>query len=113
LGGTFPRFFVLRLVDFFTKATCIPSSIPPLAESLKHGVTPITSPFDCALEAEKHRCLDGGGTCRIDTDGYYIVNVICIAVGVITFIGFIRPKALQLQQLPLTAWRLAGGGLGS
>jgi len=41
-------------------------------------------------------------------DGYYIVNILCIVVGVVTFFGWIRPKALYLQGLPLSAWRLRG-----
>lgn len=66
-------------------------------------------PFSCALEADKHRCLDGGGTCQVMTDGYYIVNIICIITGALTFFSFIRPKALMLQALPLRAWRLNNG----
>lgn len=104
LGGTFPRFFVLKLVDAFTVATCHPG-----ASDVKEGKRAITTPFSCALEAEKHRCLDGGGACTISTDGYYIVNMICILVGVVTFWGFIKPRALSLQSLPLKAWRLAEG----
>ncbi|KAI9777901.1 MAG: hypothetical protein M1835_005105 [Candelina submexicana] len=104
LGGTFPRIFILKLVDFFTVATCIPPSIPP--PELKSAL--ITTPFSCALEAEKHRCLDGGGTCNISRDGYYITNIICVIVGVVTFVTFIRPASLRLQSLPLRAWRLAG-----
>jgi PAT family acetyl-CoA transporter-like MFS transporter 1 len=33
--------------------------------------------------------------------------VLCIIIGVVTFWGFIKPKALQLQSLPLRAWRIA------
>jgi len=36
------------------------------------------------------------------------MNMICIIVGVVTFVSFIRPKALQLQSLPLKAWRISG-----
>ncbi|KAI9819279.1 MAG: hypothetical protein M1827_007436 [Pycnora praestabilis] len=107
LGGTFPRFFILKLVDAFTVANCLPpTGKPPL--DLKSDL--ITSPFSCALEAEKHRCIDGGGTCNISRDGYYITNVVCVLIGVVTFWGFIRPAALKLQRLPLSAWRLANGG---
>lgn len=106
LGGTFPRFFVLKLVDFFTVATCQPPEKAPT--NLKEGVSAVTGPFSCVLEADKHRCIDGGGTCDISSDGYYIVNVICIAIGVATFWAYIRPKATALQSLPLRAWRLAG-----
>ena len=41
--------------------------------------------------------------------GYYIVNILCVVFGIVTFWGFIRPKALQLQNLPLRAWRLSNG----
>jgi hypothetical protein len=41
------------------------------------------------------------------TTGYYLVNVMCVLVGAVTFWLFIRPQALKLQQLPLRAWRIA------
>ncbi|KAK6418924.1 hypothetical protein LTR95_017133 [Oleoguttula sp. CCFEE 5521] len=105
LGGTFPRFFILKFVDAFTVATCTPPSIPPAKDLLKGNL--ITQPFSCVLEAEKHRCLAGGGTCDIQHDGYYYVNVLCVIIGVITFWSFIRPQAMKLQQLPLRAWRIS------
>ncbi|KAH8651815.1 acetyl-coenzyme A transporter 1-domain-containing protein [Tricladium varicosporioides] len=108
LGGTFPRFFVLKLVDFFTVATCIPpSSDYSLPKTLKGPV--ITSSFSCAMSAEKDRCIQGGGVCDISRDGYYVMNIVCVIVGVITFWGFIKPAALKLQALPLRAWRIAEG----
>ena len=39
-------------------------------------------------------------------DGYYITNILCVIIGVVTFWGFIRPAARKLQALPLRAWRL-------
>ncbi|KAK3110167.1 hypothetical protein LTR53_015823 [Teratosphaeriaceae sp. CCFEE 6253] len=107
LGGTFPRFFVLKFVDMFSVATCVPPEKAPLAADLKGPL--ITQAFSCVLEAEKHRCLNGGGVCDVRRDGYYIVNILCVVFGVVTFWGFIKPKALQLQNLPMRAWRLSGG----
>ena len=107
LGGTFPRFFILKLVDTFTVATCTPPSSSPKSADLKGAL--ITSPFSCVAEAEKHRCIDGGGACVIERDGYYITNVVCVIVGVVTFCAYIRPAAMKLQALPLRAWRLAAG----
>ncbi|KAL9944183.1 hypothetical protein D7B24_007016 [Verticillium nonalfalfae] len=104
LGGTFPRFFVLRLVDYFTVATCHPGNAPDL-DALKGPV--VTSPFSCSLQADKERCVKGGGTCTMVQDGYYIVNVICVALGLLTFVLYIRPRVLHLQSLPMRAWRLA------
>lgn len=103
LGGTFPRYFILRFVDAFTKATCIPPEKAPA--DLKSDL--ITQAFSCVAEVEKHRCIDGGGICNIERDGYYIVNILCVVFGVVTFFGFIKPKAMKLQSLPLKAWRLA------
>jgi len=71
LGGTFPRFFVLKFVDMFSVATCIPPSKPPA--DLKG--TLITQPFSCVLEAEKHRCLAGGGVCDVRRDGTYSTSL--------------------------------------
>jgi hypothetical protein len=105
LGGTFPRFFVLKLVDAFTVATCIPPSSTP--SNLKSPL--ITEAFSCALAAEKDRCIKGGGVCDISRDGYYVMNIVCVIVGVVTFWGFIKPAALKLQALPLRAWRVAEG----
>ncbi|KAK4229053.1 acetyl-coenzyme A transporter 1-domain-containing protein [Podospora fimiseda] len=101
LGGTFPRFFVLRLVDALTSATCLPD---PSAEKSKKL---FDQPFSCAIQADKERCLASGGICEVERDGYYTVNVICVFIGVVTFLLFIRPKVMQLQALPLKAWRLS------
>jgi MFS transporter, PAT family, solute carrier family 33 (acetyl-CoA transportor), member 1 len=94
-------------------AICTPPSTPPNLD-LKGPL--ITEAFSCALEQEKHRCIDGGGTCDISRDGYYIINILCVIVGVVTFLGFIKPAALKLQSLPLRAWRIGGtatGGYGA
>lgn len=108
LGGTFPRFFILKFVDAFSVATCLPPSNPPKdLSSLKGDL--IKQPFSCVLEVEKHRCLDGGGVCDVQRDGYYIVNILCVVFGVVTFWGFIRPAAARLQRLPMSAWRLSEG----
>lgn len=68
----------------------------------------VTTSFSCVAESEKHRCIDGGGKCVISTDGYYIVNVLCVMVGLVTFYGYIKPTVKTLQALPIKAWRLGG-----
>ncbi|KAK6839756.1 acetyl-coenzyme A transporter 1-domain-containing protein [Apiospora arundinis] len=105
LGGTFPKFFVLKLVDYFTEATCHPPTTKIEASTLKAPL--VTAPFTCAMQAEKELCVNGGGSCEMLRDGYYIVNIICVLVGVVTFVMYIRPKVLHLQSLPLRAWRLS------
>jgi hypothetical protein len=105
LGGTFPRYFVLRFVDYFTVATCEPPTKVPDVKLLKGDL--VTKAFSCALEADRHRCESGGGTCKVDTDGYYVMNIICIIIGVVTFYGYIKPAVTRIQALPLRAWRLS------
>ncbi|KAA8896093.1 acetyl-coenzyme A transporter 1-domain-containing protein [Sphaerosporella brunnea] len=95
LGGTLPRIFVLKLVDVFTQATCTPNST---------ATTPF-DPFSCALEQDKHICTDLGGTCNVERDGYYVTNVLCIIIGVVTFWAYIKPVATRLSALPLRSWR--------
>lgn len=67
----------------------------------------VTKPFSCAMQPDKELCVNGGGNCEMLRDGYYIVNVICVAVGLVTFFLYIRPKVVHLQSLPLRAWRLS------
>jgi hypothetical protein len=90
-----------------TIATCTPPSTPAPASDLLQG-PPLTSPFSCVAEPDKLRCSNGGGVCTITTDGYYIVNVLCILVGVLTFWGWIKPVVKGLQALPVRAWRFGG-----
>lgn len=107
LGGTFPKFFILKMVDMFTSATCVPPTTIPDPSTLKGDL--ITSTFSCALEADKNRCQAGGGQCVVEQDGYYITNLLCVIIGAITFYVYIRPTALKLQALPLRAWRVVAG----
>ena len=109
LGGTFPKFFILRLVDFFTSATCLPPSTDDPLPDMKKGAVLITESFSCALQSEKERCKAGGGYCDVKTDGYYITNILCVMIGLVTFYGFIRKAVLHLQGLPLRSWRLSPG----
>ncbi|SPO00041.1 related to acetyl-CoA transporter [Cephalotrichum gorgonifer] len=108
LGGTFPRFFVLRLVDTFTQATCIPGPSGTLQAELKG--TLVTEAFSCSLQPDKERCIEGGGTCNVMRDGYYSVNILCVIFGAVTFMWYIQPRVAKLQALPLKAWRLAVPG---
>lgn len=100
LGGTWPRFFVLRGVDAFTVATChVDSSLAKSSKLLAAGA-------ECVSEAGKALCTERGGTCVIERDGYYIMSSICVGLAVILLVTFILPTAKMLQALPLQKWRL-------
>jgi PAT family acetyl-CoA transporter-like MFS transporter 1 len=100
LGGTFPKFFVLKAVDILTVATCHPGT------SAKD--TAFTDPFSCVAEAGKAHCTELGGKCVIERDGYYWVNILCVIIGLITFVTYIRKTLFRLQALQLGSWRLGG-----
>nr|POE89891.1 putative membrane protein [Quercus suber] len=57
IGGTYMTLLA-------TKATCIP---PTSAVKDQKG-TLITQAFSCVQEADKHRCIDGGGICKQERD---------------------------------------------
>lgn len=100
LGGTWPRFFVLRGVDAFTVATCHVTS------STTKGSTLAAAGAECVSDAGKALCTESGGTCVIERDGYYIMSSICVGLGVILLVTFILPTAKMLQALPLQKWRI-------
>ncbi|RIB10760.1 acetyl-coenzyme A transporter 1 [Gigaspora rosea] len=93
LGGTWPRFFVLEAVDFFTEAVCYNESNP---EDL----------VNCITDEEKANCKSSGGTCIVNQDGYFFVSNVCVSVGFFLLVVFILPQIKQLQSLPPKAWKL-------
>ena len=106
LGGTWPGFFVLRGIDYFTVATCkvkeqgsevlIKGNVSdPGLERGKTDVLFVAS--ECVSEYGKGQCTALGGECVTERDGYYIVSTFCIIVGINIFLMFTRPAALALQ----------------
>lgn len=94
-------------MDYFTVATCYPPTTAIDTSKLKGPL--IKEAFSCSMQVDKETCTNGGGTCEMLRDGFYIVNIICVIFGAVTFVMYIRPKVLHLQSLPLRAWRLVGG----
>jgi len=87
LGGQWPRALVLWGVDLFTDAKCTASG-----ES-------------CVAQAAKDQCSTLGGKCVIYRDGYYIMNCLCITIGLLLFHFFLRRAVENLQSLRPSAWR--------
>ncbi|KAH9988800.1 acetyl-coenzyme A transporter 1-domain-containing protein [Russula compacta] len=97
LGGTWPKYFVLKAVDFFSIATC---------EVSEAGSSLTVKAAECVSEQGKARCADIGGTCITERDGYYITTGLCLCLGAITLAAFIVPTARKLQALPVAKWRI-------
>lgn len=109
LGGTWPRFFVLKMVDFLSVSECLPPADIDLKQVEEiFGHTNTSVPLgECLSEAGKAHCHSIGGTCNVIRDGYYWTNTICVAIGVGTLVAFILPVCRRLQKIPLSDWRVS------
>jgi len=94
LGGTWPRYFVLKGVDFFSIATC------QIGQDLSVEAT------ECVSEHGKAACSELGGECFTERDGYYIVSAICLVLGFLSVIFYMIPTAKRLQAVPVSKWRV-------
>lgn len=108
LGGTWPRYFVLKLVDWFSETQCLPPTgiDPNKIEAVLGRANATLSLGACATDAERTRCESLGGTCRTVRDGYFVTNTLCVVIGAVTFMFYIYPVARRLQTLALPAWRV-------
>lgn len=97
MGGTWPKWFVLKGVDLFSVATC------HVTES---GVELAVQASECVSEHGKALCKDINGECITETDGYYVVSAICMLFGLVFLVAFIIPTARKLQALPTSIWRI-------
>ncbi|KAI0344059.1 MFS general substrate transporter [Trametopsis cervina] len=96
LGGTWPRFFVLKGVDLFSVATCH-----------QEALSLTLNAAECVSDHGKAACADLGGECITERDGYYIVSGICLALGVLSVIFFMIPVGRKLQAVPASKWRVS------
>ncbi|KAG8696483.1 hypothetical protein FRC09_008484 [Ceratobasidium sp. 395] len=97
LGGTWPRIFVLKGVDFFSVATC---------KVKEETGDIIMKASECVSDHGKAACADLGGVCHTERDGYYIVSWICITLGASILLFYIWPTAKKLQALRQSEWRV-------
>ncbi|KDN50269.1 hypothetical protein RSAG8_01605, partial [Rhizoctonia solani AG-8 WAC10335] len=98
LGGTWPRYFVLKGVDAFSEATC---------HVQKEGTEILMKATECVSDHGKATCTDLGGTCVTERDGYYIVSWICISLGASILVFYIWPTTKRLQALKQSQWRVS------
>ncbi|KAH9026321.1 acetyl-coenzyme A transporter 1-domain-containing protein [Lactarius deliciosus] len=97
LGGTWPKFFVLKAIDYFSVATC---------QVNEAGSSLTVKAAECVSEQGKVHCSDIGGTCITERDGYYITSGLCICMGIVALVAYVLPTARKLQALPLSKWRI-------
>ncbi|KAG5513979.1 hypothetical protein PMAC_000601 [Pneumocystis sp. 'macacae'] len=89
LGGTWPRYFILEGMDFFTKSYCSRNTVN-----------------SCRTHNDVNACKKLDGRCIKSIDGYYVVNIFSVFIGTLLFFLFIKPSIEKLQRLPLKAWKV-------
>ncbi|GAA5846584.1 hypothetical protein JCM3766R1_007120 [Sporobolomyces carnicolor] len=97
LGGTWPKFFVLKGIDAFSVAVC---------HVKEENMDLMVASRECVSDHGKAACADLGGVCRTERDGYYWVSTLCIAAGAFVLLSYVQPAARRLQSLPHSAWRV-------
>ena len=59
----------------------------------------------CINKEAKSECLDSGGQCRVDIDGYYIEVALNVVYGIIWF-QWGKRMLRYLQDLPIKDWHV-------
>ncbi|KPV73383.1 uncharacterized protein RHOBADRAFT_45960 [Rhodotorula graminis WP1] len=116
LGGTWPKFFVLKGIDALSVAVCHvrSSSLDPdgfasssSSSSAEGGdMDLVVRSAECVSDHGKAACAQLGGECVTERDGYYAVSAVCIVAGAVLLWTFVGPVARKLQSLPASAWRV-------
>ena len=89
-GGTWPRIIVMSMINHFTVSRCQVSSTHE----------------DYILRGSSERCSgDPFAKVTMITDGYYVVNSLCVCLGLVLYFTFLKRQAQRLQLLPVSAWR--------
>ena len=76
-----------------------------VAEAALHAAGSLAR--ECTSDDGKLQCQRLGGECIVERDGYYWTSTVCVLVGAAVLLGYIMPKAKQLQALPAAAWRVS------
>lgn len=95
-GGTWPRIIVMWMISYFTVSRC---EMPSMGQDyLFYGSDKNQK---CGIE------LDPLSKVTVVRDGYYVVNTLCILLGLLLYFGFLKRQAQSLQRLPISSWRCA------
>ena len=112
LGGTWPRYFVLKAVDYFTVSSCQPPESATLLKDANIAKLWAAASIkgiggsECTSDLGKAACAAAGGVCHLERDGYYWTSTACVLIGTVLLVGFIIPACRRLQKLPPSAWRV-------
>lgn len=98
-----PQTFSLWFVDVISWRRCI------FDENTLNNSTDSTQSFlldnKCESKAAKDFCVENGGHCHTDIDGYYIEQAFYVLYGII-FYKFGKRLVDYLERLPLDDWHI-------
>lgn len=99
IGGKIFKTLSIWLVDAITWRSC--------AYNVDHFSNSTRFLLDnrCEDDFAKTKCLESGGQCQIDIDGYYIEIAMNVVYGVIWFY-FARKVINYLEHLPVSDWHV-------
>ena len=108
LGGTWPRYFVLKMVDYFGVSMCRPPVGVDMdkVENVLGQANASLSLGECKSDAGMKQCQSVGGSCVLVRDGYFATSTICVTVGLCTLLLFIMPVCRYLQRIPPAEWHV-------
>ncbi|XP_033103886.1 acetyl-coenzyme A transporter 1-like [Anneissia japonica] len=92
LGSQWPTTVALYSLDFLTFTSC-------------HGVTSDRR-YNCLDVNDVNACLEIGGTCKTDIDGFYIECIICTLIGFV-WLRIMSAKIRHLQNVHVSKWRVS------
>lgn len=84
LGATWPRYLVMATVEYWTVHPCISAATKDdaaVADAL---------PETCATTVLEEACVAHGGRCELQQDGYYIVGIASVVLGLLYWALFLR-----------------------
>jgi len=84
LGATWPRYLVMATVEYWTVHPCISAATKDdaaVADAL---------PETCATTVLQEACVAHGGRCELQQDGYYIVGIASVVLGLLYWALFLR-----------------------
>jgi MFS transporter, PAT family, solute carrier family 33 (acetyl-CoA transportor), member 1 len=99
LGGRWVKTFFLWFVDIVTWKSCVYDEV----KAFSNFTVPVEN--NCGNSDAKTECIESGGRCRIDIDGYYIEVVINVIYGIIWY-HWGKRTINYLQSLPLSDWHI-------
>lgn len=99
IGGKIFKTFSMWLMDIITWRSCA------YDEQFQQNSTSLLIGNTCNNDYSKAQCLESGGFCRIDIDGYYLQVAINVIYGIIWF-QWAKKIIEYLQHLPVSDWHV-------